>query len=89
MSDFSGYENASLDLLFIDGGPRAQCLVNGFPKVKSGGLIYLDNWEAPAFWEGAADFLQKSSALIAERSQIVDYVPAQVGVYEGLLLRRR
>ena len=78
-----------LDLLFIDGGPRAECLKNGFIKVKSGGYIYLDNWENISFWEGAAVFIESVGSHIAESRTFIDYVPAQVGVYEGKLIRKR
>jgi predicted O-methyltransferase YrrM len=88
MSDFSALGDESLDLLFIDGGPRGECLENGFRKVKRGGWVYLDNWDTKAFWGPAADFPQRHAARIAEARSFVDYVPAQVGVYEGLLLRK-
>jgi predicted O-methyltransferase YrrM len=88
MSDFSELEDESLDLLFIDGGPRGLCLEHGFSKVRRGGYIYLDNWDTKMFWGDAAGFPVQHSNLISEAQSFVDYVPAQVGVYEGLLLRK-
>lgn len=88
MSDFSELPDESLDLLFIDGGPRGSCLRNGFSKVKHGGYIYLDNWDSKIFWGEEADFPSKNASLISESYSFIDYVPAQVGVYEGLLLRK-
>ncbi len=79
----------SLDLLFIDGGPRTKCLEYGFPKVKPGGYLYLDNWENEEFWWGASTYLESVRTDIAAISHFIDYVPAQVGVTEGVLIRKR
>jgi predicted O-methyltransferase YrrM len=89
MADFSSTPDGSLDLLVVDGGPRGQCLLNGFPKVKSGGLVYLDNWDVPAFWEGARDFPQSRASEISEVRHFVDYVPSAFSVNEGLLFAKR
>ncbi len=88
MADFSELEDESLDLLFIDGGPRGLCLERGFSKVRRGGYLYLDNWDTKSFWGDATEFPVKHSKLISEAHSYVDYVPAQIGVYEGLLLRK-
>lgn len=87
MRDFSAVCDHSLGLLFIDGGPRTECLINGFGKVRSGGLIYLDNWDTPDFWNGADAFLQENASKICWIRTFVDYVPAQFGVYEGCLIK--
>lgn len=39
MADFSELQDETLDLLYIDGGPRGLCLENGFMKVRPGGYI--------------------------------------------------
>jgi predicted O-methyltransferase YrrM len=88
MADFSELHDGSLDLLFVDGGPRGRCLANGFSKVRRGGYVYLDNWDTKEFWEGEADFADRHAAQISWKKSFVDYVPAQFGVYEGLLLRK-
>jgi len=88
MADFSELPDHSLDLLFIDGGPRGLCLEHGFPKVKKGGYVYLDNWDTREFWGNMGDFPQRFAAQISEAESFIDFVPAQVGVYEGLLLRK-
>ena len=89
MSDFSEVADESLDLLFIDGGPRAWCLQNGFQKVRRGGAIYLDNWENTGFWEGTREFLDDNAVEIAAIERFVDYVPAQFGVYESLVVVKK
>ncbi len=75
MSSYAGIEDGSLDLLFIDGGPRHGCLNHGFDKVKSGGYIYMDNWDVATFWPGAEDFLQTRSNEIDSTESFIDYVP--------------
>ena len=89
MASFEGVVDGSLNLLFIDGGPRTECLKNGFSKVKSGGCVYLDNWENKGFWKGADSFLASVAEHIDKIQTFVDYVPAQVGVYEGMLIRKK
>lgn len=88
MADFSGVADGSLDLLVIDGGPRGMCLANGFHKVRPGGHIYLDNWDTKHFWGDQTNFPEQHAAQIRRKVSLVDYVPAQFGVYEGLLLQK-
>lgn len=88
MADFSELEDSSIDLLFIDGGPRGLCLENGFKKVKPSGYVYLDNWDSKHFWGKQTDFPSRNTASIQRLTSFVDYVPAQFGVYEGLLLKK-
>jgi predicted O-methyltransferase YrrM len=88
MSRFDELPDESLDLLFIDAGPRNDCLKNGWRKVKRGGLIYCDNWENRDFWLDAREWLSENRNQFSEAESFIDYVPAQVGVYEGLLLTR-
>lgn len=88
MADFSELADETLDLLFVDGGPRGMCLEHGFAKIRRGGYAYLDNWDTKTFWGDAEGFLAKNSTLISESFSFVDFVPAQIGVYEGLLLRK-
>ena len=46
------------------------------------------NWDSKHFWGDQVDFPSANTAMIAEKTSFVDYVPAQFGVYEGLLLKR-
>jgi predicted O-methyltransferase YrrM len=89
MADFADVADESVDLLFVDGGPRSWCLHNGFGKVKRGGAIYLDNWENAGFWEGAREFLDEQKNQIEAIERFIDYVPAQFGVYESLLVVKK
>lgn len=89
MASFAEIDDGTLDLLFIDGGPRGDCLVNGFSKVKSGGYIYLDNWDNDAFWrQSDREFVEQHSSMLESVREYIDYVPAQVGVYAGLLIKK-
>lgn len=88
MCDFSELPDRSLDLAFIDGGPRGDCLRNVFSKVKPGGHLYLDNWDTRDFWGTETGFPEKHAGELSLCQSFVDYVPAQFGVYEGLLLRK-
>jgi predicted O-methyltransferase YrrM len=89
MSDFSDVKDSSLDLLFIDGGPRSDCLINGFSKVRPGGYIYMDNTDVAEFWPGLAAFLDKRSGEISDVHRFVDYVPGILAVNEGTAVRKR
>jgi hypothetical protein len=88
MCAFTGVDDHSIDFLFVDGGPRAQCLIEGFRKVKAGGHIYLDNWDVAAFWPGAEEFLTAHHQEIVVRQGFVDYVPGNFAVNEGLFLQK-
>jgi predicted O-methyltransferase YrrM len=89
---FDDFGTASVDMAFIDGGPRSMCLANLWPKLKRGGLAYLDNWDIDLFWlEGgydAREFLRAHRDEIGMQRLFVDFVPAFVNVSEGLLVQK-
>lgn len=89
MSDFYDVPESSLDFLFIDGGPRLQCLINGFTKVRPGGYLYLDNTDFSNFWPGLNEYLVEKKTMIRRVTRFVDYIPASFQVTEGLLIERR
>ena len=39
------FEDESFDAVFIDGRERAECTTNAVPKVRSGGIVCIDNTE--------------------------------------------
>ncbi|NJL09512.1 MAG: class I SAM-dependent methyltransferase [Calothrix sp. SM1_7_51] len=88
MSDLTAVTDTSLDLLIVDGGPRGDCVINGFRKVKQGGYLYLDNWDSPGYYPGAEDFLEQHKHEIEWKKSFIDYVPGMLGVFEGLLIRK-
>lgn len=94
----TGYENslfahirdASVDFALIDSGVRSKCLFELWPKVRPGGLLYLDNWDSDLFWledgYNARQFLREHRNDIAMTRLFVDYVPGYVSVSEGLIV---
>ncbi len=87
--EMSSYDRDDIDLLYIDGGPRSQCLLNGVSHVKSGGYVYLDNTDVIEFWHKKDPFAvdEKLQERVAWKKTFVDYVPASFGVYEGILAK--
>ena len=89
---FGDVPDDSLDVIYVDGGPRSLCLERLWPKLKFGGLAYLDNWDSDLFWlEGginARDFLDRRAGELAERLLFVDFVPGAFSVNEGLLVTK-
>lgn len=87
--EMSSYDRDDIDLLYIDGGPRSDCLINGVRYVRPGGYVYLDNTDVLEFWKTKDPFAinddVKSRVLWQEVH--IDYVPAMVGVSEGILAR--
>jgi hypothetical protein len=89
---FDRFKDYDVDMIFVDGGPRSMSLINLWPKLKSGGLAYLDNWDSDLFWsEGGYDaraFISNNSTNISNMRLFVDYVPGYVNVSEGILLQK-
>jgi len=89
---FADVRDASLDVIYVDGGPRSLCIERLWPKLRFGGLAYLDNWDSDLFWlEGEIDaraFLDRQAAEVAERLLFVDFVPGAFSVNEGLLVTK-
>ena len=50
-ADTSSIENNTLDLVVVDGRNRVNCLLNSVPKLKSGGILVLDNAERYLVYE--------------------------------------
>jgi hypothetical protein len=88
MSDYSAVPDESLDFLLVDGGPRAECFYNGFPKVRRGGYIYLDNIDHTNLWPGLDHFIEEQRSAITHITRFIDYSPAQVMVGEGWLIQK-
>jgi hypothetical protein len=47
----SGMDDESLDFVLVDGRARVDCMFNALPKLKSGGILVLDNSERPQYAE--------------------------------------
>ncbi|KKQ31641.1 MAG: hypothetical protein US68_C0023G0006 [Candidatus Shapirobacteria bacterium GW2011_GWE1_38_10] len=50
---FNKIPDNSIDICLVDGEWRRDCLIGSFPKIKTGGVIILDNAETfiPKFWK--------------------------------------
>jgi predicted O-methyltransferase YrrM len=89
---FSSIADASLDVVFIDGGPRAMCFANLWPKLKPGGACYLDNWDVRKYWTETLDayaFLDSIATEISDQRICVDYVPGMFCVETGLMIWKK
>jgi hypothetical protein len=88
MCDFSMWPDRSLDLLFVDGGPRPECVEAGLAKVRPGGLIYVDNTDQPRTSGRSKDLLIRLAREPGtELTTFRDFVPGNLFVNEGMLLR--
>lgn len=58
------YPDGYFDVVMVDGRARTSCLVHGLPKLKSGGLLILDNAER-------AHYTAKNTALLAPLEVVV------------------
>jgi predicted O-methyltransferase YrrM len=87
MCDFSQIADRSLDLAFVDGGPRLQCAQAALPKIKPGGLLYVDNVDDSAQPDSTKRFLLARAAERRERLTFyVGFPPAALFVNEGAIL---
>jgi predicted O-methyltransferase YrrM len=90
---FADVRENAIDFALIDSGIRSKCLFELWPKVRPGGLLYLDNWDSDLFWledgYNARAFLRQHRSEIATTRLFVDYVPGYVSVSEGLLVVKR
>jgi len=80
----------SVDLIIVDGGPRPQCFRNLWPKLKDGGIAYLDNWDNRRFWTEGFDAHAELENIIGDSraTECVDYVPGMFCVDVGLLIQK-
>jgi len=87
MADFGAFADRSLDLVFIDGGPREWCVRSSFAKVRPGGAVYVDNTDVPGIAGRSRELLlAHAQATRAGVRHFVDFVPALPYVTEGTLL---
>jgi len=89
MCDFSNWADASLDLAFVDGGPRPECFTAALPKVKPGGFIYVDNTDIAKTAQHSRELV--TAYATAEKCPLWifrGFVPCNFFVNEGMLLRK-
>ncbi|MDD2765426.1 MAG: class I SAM-dependent methyltransferase [Opitutaceae bacterium] len=89
LCDFSAWPDESLDLLVVDGGPRPECIEAGFPKVKPGGYIYVDNTDQPRTAGRSKSVLIELARQPGARLWTFrDFVPCNFFVNEALLYQK-
>jgi predicted O-methyltransferase YrrM len=92
-ADLSEYENRSLDLVLVDGAERAACAKSAVAKVKSGGLIYLDNSDKDMTIPGGDVRIAEQTLIDAVDKRdgsiryFVDFVPTNGAPCQGMLVR--
>src|SRR5690606_33853280 len=85
----ASYDPVEIDLLYVDGGPRRECLINGFPRVKDGGYVYCDNTDSSFWGEGGFTQLVRELGVGYEAIEyFTDFAPATFSVSEGALIRK-
>ena len=88
LCDFSAIADHSLDLAFVDGGPRLACARAALRKLKPGGLLYVDNTDDAGTGESTKRFLLETArAPGASLEFFRGFPPATLFVNEGALLR--
>lgn len=89
MCNFSEWPDGSLDLVFVDGGPRQLCVEAGLRKIKPGGWLYLDNSDLPETVEDSKRVLiDHAHAQGGELLFPRDFIPCSPYVGEGALYGR-
>jgi hypothetical protein len=87
---FDWIMDGSVDVVIVDGGPRPQCFRNLWPKLKPGGLAYLDNWDNARFWTEGFDAHAELANIVGDSrtTECVDYVPGMFCVDVGLVIEK-
>lgn len=88
MCDFSAWADSRPDLVFIDGGPRPQCLVAALAVVKPGGLVYVDNTDLASTAQNCRNLLEAHAQAHDCTIRIFrGLVPCNLFVNEGMLIQ--
>ena len=76
------------DFVLVDGIERAQCCQTALSKVAPGGWIYLDNSNFGDFRAARDILLQAFPVGESQPRYFVDFVPGNIMVTQGLLIRK-
>ncbi|MEZ4460495.1 MAG: hypothetical protein R3E66_12375 [bacterium] len=79
-----GFDDASFDLVIVDGRARASCVMRAIPKVKPGGAILLDNAEREPY--GAVQEHLRDLGWFEQRFRSLG--PCNTYVWETTVFRR-
>ncbi len=90
MCDFSDFPDRSLDLVFVDGGPREACLAAGMAKLRDGGTVYVDNTDDADIAGRCREALEDLACSRGGRlSYFRDFSPGNLYASEGIALTLR
>jgi hypothetical protein len=87
MSDFR--QGIKYDFVFIDGGPRADCLFSCIGSLKNGSYIYCDNTDNDLFWHGSFKDVASKIDRISSIQYFTSYMPNMLAVNQGALIKTR
>ena len=85
ISDLHDVPDGTFDVVLVDGPSRAACVSAALPKLKPGGILYLDNTDDPAEGSAEAAVLAAVRQRGGESRYFTDYVPGQMTAVQGLL----
>jgi hypothetical protein len=86
MTDFSSIEDASLDFVLVDGGPRLEALLSAFPKLSPGGFLYVDNTDNAGISGKCRETLLNHTAQNGGTLEYFpDFAPCMLHATEGIL----
>jgi predicted O-methyltransferase YrrM len=90
-ADLSDFPDKYFDFVLVDGEERSRCIRSAVPKIRDGGLLYLDNTDKDT--RGGDLRVAESEVLraVAERGGSLQYftdlAPSQLIASQGLLAR--
>lgn len=89
-SDLSDYKDRFFDFCMVDGINRLSCVESAIQKIRSGGLIYLDNSDVcgdPERQRAEEIILDAAKDRNGTVEYFVDFAPTQIHANEGMLAR--
>jgi len=69
------YPEKYFDVVLVDGRARPSCIVQAIPRLKSGGLLVVDNTERTYYLDSCKDILANDFIVLEDRMAPVAYTP--------------
>jgi predicted O-methyltransferase YrrM len=91
-ANLDDHSDGSLDFCLIDGAVRAECVQSALPKMKRGGIIYLDNSDKEITMPTEIPIAKQLLSEAARRCHgeiklFVDFVPTNSTATQGMMVR--
>lgn len=74
-SSIDSYPEAYFDLILVDGRARPSCIKHALPRLKTGGLLVVDNTERPHYLAPFKAVLAEKFQILEDRMGPVSYTP--------------